>query len=306
MAIPMNVTLRQLRAFLAVADEGRFTRAADKLQVSQSTLSALVRDLESNLSLKLFDRHTRMLRLTQAGEEIVPLARKTLADLDHVLENLSQLRGLGRGRVAIAASSLQAALFVPRVVEAFWREHRGVEVSVLDAPHTQVLELVRSGAADLGLGTASGQRQDLATQVIGSDTFACVMPQGHPLAGTREVTWQQLDGAPLIGSPAGDPLREQLDAALAREGIRLRRKLEVALPLTTLGMVRAGLGIAVLTTNVTPLASTLGLVTRKLTRPVVRREIALLWHAERSLSPAAQQFRATLLAMKKGAASASG
>src|SRR3954470_7130438 len=106
----MNVTLRQLRAFLAVAVEGHFTRAADKLDVSQSTVSTLIRELEANLGLRLFDRHTRALRLTQAGEEIVPLARKSLSDLDHALENLSQLKALSRGRVAIAASSLQAAL----------------------------------------------------------------------------------------------------------------------------------------------------------------------------------------------------
>lgn len=303
MAAPMNVTLRQLRAFLAVAEEGRFTRAAERLQVSQSTLSALVRDLEHNLSLKLFDRHTRMLRLTQAGEEIVPLARKTLFDLDHALDNLGELRGLGRGRVVIAASSVQAALFVPRVVEAFWRDHPGVEVSVLDAPQTQVLELVRSGAADLGLGTESGHRHDLAAQAIGSDTFACVMPAGHPLTRSRELTWRELQELPLIGPPASDPLREQLDLALAREGIGLRRRLEVALPLTMLGMVRAGLGVAVLTTNVAPLASALGLATRKLSRPVVRREISLLWHAERSLSPAAQRFRAVIVEMKRYASS---
>ena len=85
MPTPTNVTLRQLRAFLAVAAEGHFTRAADKLDVSQSTISTLIRELEANLGLRLFDRHTRALRLTQAGEEIVGLAHKSLTDLDRAL-----------------------------------------------------------------------------------------------------------------------------------------------------------------------------------------------------------------------------
>jgi len=295
----MSVTLRQLRAFLAVAEEGRFTRAADRLKVSQSTVSALVRDLEANLALRLFDRHTRMLRLTQAGEEIVPLARKTLADLDHTLESLGQLHGLARGRVTVAASSLQSALFVPQAMQVFARAHPGIEVVLFDVPQAQVLELVRSGGADLGLGTDSGNRHDLIAQVMSSDTFACVMQADHPLTRLPVLTWREIEPIPVIGPPAGDPLREQLDFALARSGISLRRGQEVSLPLTVLGMVAAGVGVAVMTTNVSPLARALGLATREITNPVVRRQISLLCHAERSLSPAAQRFRATILRMKK-------
>ena len=101
----MNVTLRQLRAFVAVADAQHFTRAAERLVLSQSTVSTLVRELEDNLGLKLFDRHTRMLRLTHAGAELLPLARRALADLDDVLGSSAELRTLGRGRVSIAEAT---------------------------------------------------------------------------------------------------------------------------------------------------------------------------------------------------------
>ena len=102
----MNVTLRQLRAFIAVAEVQHFTRAAERLDLSQSSVSTLVRELETNLGLRLFDRHTRMLRLTQAGAEILPLARKAMADLDSVIGSSSEVRTLGRGRVSIVAASL--------------------------------------------------------------------------------------------------------------------------------------------------------------------------------------------------------
>lgn len=295
----MNVTLRQLRAFLAVAEARHFTRAADLLDLSQSTVSTLVRELEANLGLKLFDRHTRMLNLTQAGAEILPLARKALADLDSVIGSSQQLKTLGRGRVSIAASSLQAALILPAMIRQFGQEHPGVKVTLHDVPQPEVLEMVRSGEVDFGIGTESGTRHDLAARVLTTDTFIAVMRPDHALARKKELTWRDFDGLPIIGSPPGNPLREQLDFALAREGISLVRSHEVSLPLTIVGMVEGGLGIAVLTTTVTRLALSFGLLVKKITGPVVKREISLLHHADRSLSPAAQNFRDLLIANRQ-------
>ncbi|VTU15256.1 HTH-type transcriptional regulator GltC [Variovorax sp. SRS16] len=286
----MNVTLRQLRAFVEVAEAKHFTRAADKLELSQSTVSSLVRELEANLDLRLFDRHTRMLSLTQAGAEILPLARKALADLDSVLGSSSDLKTLGRGRVSIAASSLQAALMLPRMIREFGVVHPGVTVDLHDVAQPDVPEMVRSGAVDFGIGTESGLRQDVASRLLTTDTYAVMMPAGHALSRKKELTWRDLEGYPLIGSPAGNPLREQIDMTLARHGITLTRSYEVALPLTIIGMVEGGLGIAVLTTTATRLALALGLVVKPVVNPVITRKIALLFHADRSLSPAAQNF----------------
>ena len=291
----MNVTLRQLRAFIAVAEAEHFTRAADKLGLSQSSVSTLVRELETNLGLRLFDRHTRMLKLTLAGAEILPLARKALADLDSVLGSSSQLKTLGRGRVSVAASSLQAALLVPRFIRRFGAEYPGVVVTLFDVAQDEVPELVRGGEVDFGIGTDAGRRHDLATRPLTTDTFIAVLPPGHPMARKRELTWADLVGVPIIGPPPGNPVREQLDFALAREGITLTRSYEVALPLTIVGMVEGGLGIGVLTTAASKLAGALGLTVRKVTRPVIKREMSLLFHADRSLSPAAQNFRDMLL-----------
>ena len=286
----MNVTLRQLRAFVEVAETKHFTRAADKLDLSQSTVSSLVRELEEHLELRLFDRHTRMLSLTQAGAEILPLARKALADLDSVLGSSSELRTLGRGRVSIAASSLQAALMLPRMIREFGVAYPGVTVNLFDVPQPDVLEMVRSGAVDFGIGTESSARHDLGARVLTSDTFVVMLPAGHALSRKRELNWKDLEGYPLIGSPPGNPLREQVDAALARVGITLVRSYEVSLPLTIIGMVEGGLGIAVLTTNASRLALALGLVVKPVVNPVIKRDISLLFHADRSLSPAAQNF----------------
>lgn len=291
----MNVTLRQLRAFIAVAEVNHFTRAAERLELSQSTVSTLVRELEANLGLRLLDRHTRMLRLTPAGAEILPLARKAMADLDSVLGSSSELRTLGRGRVTIAAASLQAALMLPRVIRDYCVRYTGVKVNICDVTEHEVIEKVRSGEVDFGLGSAVGASHDIASRSLTTDVFVAVMPSDHALARAKTLTWRELKDIPLIGPPPGNAVRAQLDAALAGAGISLKRSYEVALPLTILGMVEGGLGIAVMTSAMSRLARSLGLTIKNVTAPVIRREMSLLFHTDRSLSPAAQNLRDLLL-----------
>jgi LysR family carnitine catabolism transcriptional activator len=296
----MNVTLRQLRAFIAVAEAQHFTRAGERLELSQSSVSTLVRELEENLGLRLFDRHTRMLRLTQAGAELLPLARRAMSDLDQVIGSANELSTLGRGRVSIAAASLQAALLLPRFVRLYCDEYPGVKVNVQDVTEHEVIDKVRAGEVDFGLGSSAATQQDIAGRALMTDEFVAVMPADHALARHAELVWRTLQDIPLIGPPPGNAVRVQLDLALAREGLSLTRQYEVALPLTILGMVEGGLGIAVMTSAMTRLAHALGLVTRRITEPVVLREISLLFHADRSLSPAAQNFRDMLLRWREG------
>lgn len=294
----MNVTLRQLRAFIAVAEVQHFTRAGERLELSQSSVSTLVRELEQNLGLRLFDRHTRMLRLTHAGAEILPLARKAMADLASLIGSSSQLRTLGRGRVSIAAASLQAALMVPAVIRQYGDRYPGVKVNLFDVTEHEVIEKLRSGEVDFGLGSAIGASHDLSSRLLTTDVFVAVMPPDHPMARKPELSWRELVDVPLIGPPAGNAVRAQLDAALAREGMSLTRRYEVLLPLTILGMVEAGLGIAVMTSAMSRLARSLGLTIRNVTGPVIQREISLLLHTDRSLSPAAQNFQDLLLEVR--------
>jgi len=121
------------------------------------------------------------------------------------------------------------------------------------------------------------------------------MPPSHPLARRRDLTWEDVARLPVIGPHRGNPIRDCLDAALAARGITLARVHEVFLPLTMVGMVDAGLGIAVMSTAVTRLTSALGLITVMPQDPVIHREISLLTHADRSLSPPAQSFRDLLM-----------
>jgi DNA-binding transcriptional LysR family regulator len=289
----VDLTLKQLRAFVVVAEAEQFTRAAEKLGLSQSAVSTLVRQLETNLGLRLFDRHTRLLRLTQAGAEILPVAKRAVADIEGIVENVHELSSLSRGRVAIAAGTLQAALLLPRLIDGFDRRHPNVDVSLHDVSEKAVIEMVRAGAVDLGVGTVPEEESEVVGARLTTDVFLVVMRADDPLAA-RELRWRDLASVPLIGPQRGNPIRERLETELAREGIVLtlhRSMQDVSLPLTIIGMVEGGLGVAVMTTAVTRLAASMGLTTVTPTDPVIAREVSLIVRRDRSLSPAARQFR---------------
>ncbi|MDR6853839.1 LysR family transcriptional regulator [Variovorax guangxiensis] len=303
----MNISLRQLRVFVAVAEALSFTRAGEALGLPQSTVSTQLRELEDALGLRLFDRHTRMLRLTEAGAEILPLARKTLADLDAVVGSSAELKTLGRGRVSIAASSVQAAMVLPRVMRAFAERHPGIRVELFDVSQDEVLSMVHSGAVDFGLGTAFGSSpQELAMRALWHESFFAVLPEGHPLAARRELAWRDLLAEPLIGPRKGNPVRTVLDFALASEGLVLTLRHEASLPLTIAGMVEGGLGIGILTSSMRQLAEALRLQLRPIHRPTIQREVVLVLHTGRSLSPAAKQFSDALIAWSRTASNPSG
>ncbi|KQZ52882.1 MULTISPECIES: LysR family transcriptional regulator [unclassified Ensifer] len=294
----MDITLKQLRAFVTVANLGQFTLAADRLGSSQSAVSTLVRQLEQNLKLRLFDRHTRLLRLTQAGMDILPVAARAVADIDGMVESSRELNALRRGKVSIAAGTVQAALMLPQLVNAFTRLYPDITVAIHDVAEIAVLEQVTNSSVDLGIGTVPEDDTELMGTRLTTDEFLIVLHPDDPLVRLREIRWTDLVDRKLIGPHRGNPIRDRLENELARNGIVLpfdKAMQEVALPLTIIGMVEGGLGVAIMTSAVTRLATSMGLVVRTPTEPHIKREVSLIQKRTRSLSPAARRFRDFLL-----------
>lgn len=294
----MDITLKQLRAFVTVANLGQFTLAADKLGSSQSAVSTLVRQLEQNLNLRLFDRHTRLLRLTQAGMDILPVAARAVADIEGMVESSHELNALRRGKISVAAGTVQAALLLPLLINAFNKLHPEVTVALHDVAEKAVLDYVANGTADLGIGTVPEDDSELMGTRLTIDEFLVVLHAEDPLVRTPELRWTDLADRKLIGPQRGNPIRDRLENELMRHGIILpldKTMQEVALPLTIIGMVEAGLGVAIMTSAVTRLATSMGLVVRTPTEPHIQREVSLIQKRTRSLSPAARRFRDFLL-----------
>jgi len=149
----MNISIRQIQAFLQVAALGSFTRAAEKLHTMQPALSQQVRDLEAELGIRLFDRTTRRVELTEGGAEFRNIAAKVIEDLEAAARNAHDLAERKRGRVVIAAPPLLAAAVVPKAIVGFREQYPGLSVRLIDARSDQIVELVRTGQVDCGIGT---------------------------------------------------------------------------------------------------------------------------------------------------------
>lgn len=287
----MKPSLAELRVFVAVAESGHFTRAAERLGMSQSSLSAALGKLEKMLGTRLFDRHTRACQPTEAGTALLPAARRLVADWDQLLGSAHDFAVFARGRIDVAAPNAQCALLLPPVIRSFRETHPGVRVVLHDVPEHEVHALVRSGAADLGIATQTDARTDLVVTPLFTDQFVAVLPPGHPLRAKRSLEWSQLARESIIGYLPGNPVRRLLDDKLAERGIALDYAFEIALPWTTVGLAREGLGIAVVTMALRPLAQWHGLEVRPVGRPQLARTLVLLRAPGNSLSPAASAFR---------------
>jgi len=195
----MNVTLRQLRAFLAVARFGSFTVAAEHLYTTQSALSGSIKELENALGVQLFDRSTRRVQLTEVGRELYPLVEKSWPIWTPCCTKWPRLKALKRGIVRIAAPQLMAATLLPEVLASFTREFPHVAIRLIDCGVESVPACVLSGEADLGVGPERDVPGEIEAELLFVQPFHAVFPPGHPLAAQEVVPWRRL--AEFLSSP---------------------------------------------------------------------------------------------------------
>ncbi|PBC75413.1 LysR family transcriptional regulator [Streptomyces sp. TLI_235] len=242
--------LRQLEYFVAVAEERSFTRAAERVHISQSGVSAQIRQLERALGAELFDRSARAATLTVAGEAALAHARATLAAAAAVREAVGDVTGLIRGRltVGMVVGCTVTPLF--EALAAFHRAHPGVELSLLEDNSDRLAEAVRTGAVDLALvGTAIAAPEGLEALTIVSEPLVAAVPPGHPLAGRGGVGLAELAGHPLVCMPRGTGVRTVLDRACEAAGVRPAIALEAGAADSVADLAARGLGVAVLSAS---------------------------------------------------------
>jgi DNA-binding transcriptional LysR family regulator len=282
----MNVSMRQLRAFLAVAGHRHFRRAAEALHLTQPAVSRLIADLEAELDVKLFDRSTREVVPTEAGRYLEQALARVLDELDGVLGHARAQADPLRGRVRIAAVPTLSAGLVPLGIARCTAGHPSLEIILRDQNQAQVLDAVRGGEVDFGLTVEPATREEFDAETILRDPFRLVCRDDHPFAARKAVPWKALEGQPLVLLDHASGSRRLIDAALAKQGVPAHVAIEVGHPHTAFRMVEAGLGVSV-TPALSLDALRPGLVVLRLT-PEIRREVTLLRRRARSLSPPAQ------------------
>ncbi|MBA2962337.1 MULTISPECIES: LysR family transcriptional regulator [Ramlibacter] len=284
----MNLSVRQLRAFVAIARLHSFTRAAEQLHITQPGLSAMVRDLEEQLDCRLFERTTRTVGLTSHGEAFLPVASRVLADLDTAAASLGHLSSLERRRLAVGATPVIASSILPAACAEFATAHPGVRVDVHDLDRAQIHAHVQDGRLDAGFGVFLDAASGLRRLPLLKTALVLVTPAGDAAAGT--VRWSDLKRERLLGLPAHNPIQQLVDAHVHGEGRTADSAPTFNQLHTLLAMVEAGAGDAVLPSFVTPAAGRYRVAVRPIVRPKVPVEFYEITKAGRPRGDLLMQF----------------
>lgn len=289
------MTVKQLRAFLAVAQSLSFAQAGERLHLSQPALSLAIKSLEESLGGPLLERTTRSVSLTPEGETLLPLALRLLADWDNTEELLRQHFTLQLGKVSIAAMPSFAGNLLPLVLKTFRERHPRVNVAVHDVINEQVLEMVRNRRVELGIAFEPESLENLEFTPFYSDRFVAVVPTGSPLSGQERISWRELLGEPFITLQRPSAVRLLLEESVAAEHGRLPVAFESHQLVTVGRMVAQGLGVSAVPTLCIQQMQELGARCLPLYAPQVQRRVGLLRLSEHKLSTAAQALSDVLL-----------
>lgn len=286
-----NVSLRQLRAFIEVADSGSFTQAARRISITQSGLSILIKELEKELEVKLFDRHSRMVELTTAGREFYPLARRTLNSLDDAVDNIRELRQLKRGRLKVGAPQMLASTHLPLVAARFQQQHPNVDITLIDGTLTQHIEKILSGDLDIAVGPDTKQVDGVRADVLSRREVMVVFSPEHELAALKTISWNDLKNHCFI-TPSSDFIPSVMTGMNAELPTHLQFKsVQVVDYMTTaIGMAHARLGFTICPAFATPFIKGYELEMRHLHDPAYFRNLYTYVCSRRSLSPLAEAF----------------
>jgi DNA-binding transcriptional LysR family regulator len=283
----MNVTLRQLRVFIEVARLQSFSRAGDEIGLTQSAVSRCVRELEGEIGLKLIDRTTRDVQLTDVGGNLVSSVSRLLSDLDDALREIREIGEQRRGRVVVAASPTVACRLMPRVVAACGRQFPYIALGLRDDVQSDVVRKVKSGEVDFGVIIGPFSADDLLSEALMTDSFCLVSRDDHPLAAQEQVAWTDLEGQQLVLLDYASGSRPIIDAAMQEYGVSATVVQELGHSATVFGLVEAGVGVSVLPWLALPLPAGASMVARPLV-PRAERTVELVRRRDRSLSPAAE------------------
>lgn len=291
----MNIALRQLRIFLAVARHGSFSRAAEEFGISQSAMSLAVQQLEGELGVTLLDRTTRQVRLTAVGQTLVANSSRLIGELDVTLKELRDIGEQRRGRVTMACVPSVARGLMPRCIGHCATKWPEVSFAIDDIAAREVVAKVLRGDSEFGLSSGEIDTSELEVERLLEDPFVLICRRNDSIARRKAISWQQLADRRLIMLNNTSGSRQLIVDTLGQLGIKPEIFLELAQPSSVLGMVEAGLGVAVIPEMVAPHATHPGLVTHRLIKPTVSRTILLFRRRDRSLSPAATAVWETLI-----------
>ena len=288
----MNVTLRQLQAFVQISRLGSFVAASQAMHVTASALSILIAEMEETMGFRVLDRTTRRVRLSAAGEQYFPYAERVLQDLENAHRCAQDLRSQKTGVVRIATSQLIAWTLMPPLFSAFRAFRPEVRIEPLDLSVDQILPWLEAGRADLALTLHSDDSDELSSVPAFGSRVHLACHAEHRWASRKRLRWAELSTEPLIFTGLDTPQR--INAAL-HQGPKLEAAWQVEHTGTALSLAASSFGSAICAGYVRPMASMHKLRMIPLVEPAVVRQFSIFSSRHRALTPAVAGFRDFLI-----------
>jgi len=289
----MNLNLRHLEAFAAAARLRSFTKAARALHVSQPSFTVQIKQLEEELGVRLLDRNTRSVSLTQIGHELVPVVERLLRELEGIVASTRALSSRSVGSVTIAALPSVSSTLLPSVIAEFRKQFPGIRFRLRDAVGKRIIDLVTSDAVDFGVGSAEKDDADVDFTALFTDSMSAIFPATSRLRRKKSITLRELASESLILTDTESTVRRIVDQAFALIGIPVIPVQEVSYMATAIGMVRAGLGVAILPSSALELDEMRSSKAIPIDSNELNRTVGIIQRRHRSLSPAAAAFLST-------------
>ncbi|MEN4927668.1 LysR family transcriptional regulator [Erwinia billingiae] len=283
----MNYTLRQLRVFVAVAQQGSFSQAGQLIGLSQSAVSHSIKELEGEMGIRLLDRTTREVLLTEAGEQLSSRLERLLEELNTTLLDVRSYGQQRSGTVRVAASQTIAAHLMPQCLAASTEHFPDIKVMLRDRPQQWVLQSIRNAEVDFGIVVGPLPEEDFETEAILDEPFLLLCRKDDPLAAQQTIHWQMLNQRQLVLQDYASGSRVLIDEALRVQQVQAKIVQEIGHPATLYPMVEAGIGISILPALALPLPEGRPLLVRRMV-PEINRTIVLVRRKNRSLTPAAE------------------
>lgn len=281
------MNLRTLRYFLAVAETGGFTAAAERLHIAQPAVSMAIRKLEQQLDLQLFDRQERRIRLTDEGEVLARHARLVLQAMQDAERELNELHTLERGEVRVGIPSMLGSYYFPPILMAFRHRYPGIHLEVVEAGTRNLQQMLHRGEIDMGVIVSDTPPEDLETHRFLCDQMMAILPIDHPLAANHTISYDAFFAEELVLFKEGYFHREVIDRISMETGVTPHIGFETNLIPLIKQIVSHGYGITTLLAMV--VADDPTLVAIPFSQPVWL-DLSLAWRRGHRLSRANQTF----------------
>jgi LysR family hydrogen peroxide-inducible transcriptional activator len=292
--------IHQLRYFVAVADEGSFSRAAAKVRVAQPSLSQQIRKLEAEVGQPLFDRLPRSVMLTEAGHCFIDYARQILASIGDARRCVDELKGEVAGKVAVGAIPTIAPYVLPELVVTFQKHYPDVTLEVVEDVTDSITRRIEAGELDVALASTCRPSPTLRRESVGSEPLLLLVPKGHPLGKKALVEFDDLKSQRFLLLHEMHCLSQQVNHLLESRRLQPEVALAGSQLITIANMVAASIGISIVPQMMVKHHGTPGCISLPFAPPVPERELNLLYNPLRFQSKAAAAFR------KEAAAALSG